>query len=206
MSAKRDTSGPSLEWQIDRAAEDEAPVLITGGTAASRWAAARNVHQRSGRSATRLGMVTCEALPQALLESELFGHRRGSFAGAFRDKPGVLVLVSAGSVFLSEVTALTPRLQKQLLTFLEMGTLQPLGGEVLQVGVNVRLLTATSVDLTRRATAGGFLPDLYRRLSQLRIQIAPVNDPEGLRENLKGRGRSPSTHDRGRPRGNSPWR
>src|SRR4029078_4592091 len=110
----------------------------------------------------------------SLLESELFGHARGSFTGAYRDKPGLLEMGDSGTVFLDEVGEMSTRMQVVLLRFLESGEIQRGGADRSHARVNVRLVTATSRDLEAQVAAGTFREDLYFRLNVIRMRIPPL--------------------------------
>jgi transcriptional regulator with GAF, ATPase, and Fis domain len=120
--------------------------------------------------------VNCEGLPDVLLESELFGHVRGSFAGAYRDKPGLLELAENGTAFLDEVGEMSTRIQAALLRFLASGDIQRVGADCSHVGVNVRLVTTTHRDLQPQIAAGAFREDLYARLQRIRLALPPLRE------------------------------
>src|SRR5690242_3867345 len=138
----------ALETDIDCAARSDAKVLITGETGVGKEVAAQLIHHRSARSSAAVVTVNCAGLPDSLLESELFGHVRGSFTGAYRDKPGLLEMAPNGTVFLDEVGEMTMRMQAMMLRFLETGEIQRVGADRSHARVNVRLITATNRDLT----------------------------------------------------------
>jgi anaerobic nitric oxide reductase transcription regulator len=117
----------AVEEEAERAARSGAKILITGETGVGKEVVARFVHRRSTRAAAPLVTVNCAGLPDTLLESELFGHVRGSFTGAYRDKPGLLEMAPNGTVFLDEVGEMSPRMQVVLLRFLESGEIQRVG-------------------------------------------------------------------------------
>src|SRR5262245_24855229 len=119
----------ALEADIECAARTDAKVLITGETGVGKEVVARLIHERSARSSGPLVAVNCAGLPDSLLESELFGHGRGSFTGAYRDKLGLLEMASNGTVFLDEVGEMSVRMQVVLLRFLETGEIQRLGSD-----------------------------------------------------------------------------
>jgi transcriptional regulator with PAS, ATPase and Fis domain len=115
-------------------------------------------------------------LPDSLLESELFGHVRGSFTGAYRDKPGLLEMAPNGTVFLDEVGEMSPRMQAVLLRFLETGEIQRVGADRSHTRVNVRLITATNRELRKQIELGAFREDLYFRLNVIRLCIPPLRE------------------------------
>ncbi len=161
---------------IDCAARSGAKVLITGETGVGKEVVARLIHHRSARAAGRLVTVNCAGLPDSLLESELFGHVRGSFTGAYRDKPGLLEMAPNGTVFLDEVGEMSARMQVVLLRFLETGEIQRIGADRSHVRVNVRLITATNRDLPKEIAAGNFREDLFFRLNVIRMHLPPLRE------------------------------
>jgi len=166
----------AIEADLACAARSDAKVLITGETGVGKEVVARSIHQESARSAATIVTLNCAGLPDSLLESELFGHVRGSFTGAYRDKPGLLEMAHNGTVFLDEVGEMSPRMQVVLLRFLESGELQRVGSDRGQATVNVRLITATNRDLTHQIAAGAFREDLYFRLNVIRICIPALRE------------------------------
>jgi transcriptional regulator with GAF, ATPase, and Fis domain len=161
---------------IDCAARSGAKVLITGETGVGKEVVARLIHERSARASSRLVTVNCAGLPDSLLESELFGHVRGSFTGAYRDKPGLLEMAPNGTVFLDEVGEMSTRMQVVLLRFLETGEIQRIGADRSHTRVNVRLITATNRDLPKEIAAGNFREDLFFRLNVIRMHIPPLRE------------------------------
>jgi two-component system, NtrC family, response regulator AtoC len=166
----------AVEADIDCAARSHAKVLITGETGVGKEVAARLIHQRSSRSSQAFVTVNCAGVPESLLESELFGHRRGSFTGAYRDKPGILETAPNGTLFLDEVGEMTMRMQVVLLRFLETGEIQRIGADRPHTRVNVRLITATNRELPKEIVAGTFREDLYFRLNVIRVTIPPLRE------------------------------
>ena len=166
----------AIEADLACAARSDAKVLITGETGVGKEVVARSIHQESARASATIVTLNCAGLPDSLLESELFGHVRGSFTGAYRDKPGLLEVAHNGTVFLDEVGEMSPRMQVVLLRFLESGELQRVGSDRGQSRVNVRLITATNRDLTNQIAAGAFREDLYFRLNVIRICIPALRD------------------------------
>jgi len=120
--------------------------------------------------------LNCAGLPDSLLESELFGHVRGSFTGAYRDKPGLLEMAPNGTLFLDEVGEMSTRMQAVLLRFLESGEIQRVGANQSHTRVNVRLITATNRDLESEVAAGRFREDLFFRLNVIRLSIPPLRE------------------------------
>src|SRR3977135_601532 len=143
------TSAPltDLRQEIDRVARTDAKVLITGESGTGKEVVARQVYALGNRFGCVFVAVNCGGLPETLLESELFGHVRGSFTGAYRDKPGKLELAHDGTVFLDEIGEMTLRMQGLLLRFLETGELQKVGADGGGRLVNVRIIAATNRNL-----------------------------------------------------------
>jgi transcriptional regulator with GAF, ATPase, and Fis domain len=166
----------AIETDIDCAARSDAKVLITGETGVGKEVVTRLIHQRSARRNAPLVTLNCAGLPDSLLESELFGHARGSFTGAYRDKPGLLEMGDSGTVFLDEVGEMSTRMQVVLLRFLETGEIQRIGADRSHARVNVRLITATNRDLPVQIANGVFREDLYFRLNVIRLHIPPLRE------------------------------
>src|SRR5436190_22335678 len=133
-----------LDLDIHASARSDAKVLITGETGTGKEVVARLVHDRSPRQRGPFVTINCAGVPDTLLESEFFGHVRGSFTGAFRDYPGLLKQAHGGTVFLDEVGEMSLRLQALLLRFLETGELQTVGGGMARTHVDVRTVAATN--------------------------------------------------------------
>src|SRR3954466_8591047 len=169
----------NIEADIDCAARADAKVLITGETGVGKEVVARLIHERSARAKGPLVTVNCAGVPDSLLESELFGHVRGSFTGAYRDKPGLLEMAQNGTVFLDEVGEMSMRMQVVLLRFLESGEIQRIGADRAHTRVNVRLITATNRNLQAQIEAGLFREDLYFRLNVIRLSIPPLRERVG---------------------------
>jgi len=165
-----------IDAEVECAARSDAKVLVTGETGAGKEVVARLIHNRSHRASAPLVTVNCAGLPDSLLESELFGHVRGAFTGAYRDKPGLLELAPHGTVFLDEIGEMSTRMQVVLLRFLESGEIQRLGAERAHARVNVRVIAATNRDLTAATAAGTFREDLYFRLNVIRIHVSPLRE------------------------------
>jgi transcriptional regulator with GAF, ATPase, and Fis domain len=166
----------NLETDLECAARSDAKVLVTGETGVGKELVARLIKERSARASAPLVTLNCAGLPDSLLESELFGHARGSFTGAYRDKPGLLEMAPNGTVFLDEVGEMSMRMQVVLLRFLETGEIQRVGGDRPQGRVNVRLITATNRDLQAGIQSGTFREDLYFRLNVIRLSIPPLRE------------------------------
>jgi len=166
----------AIHREIDAAARSDVKVLITGETGVGKDVVARLIHQASARSAAPLATLNCAGVPDSLMESELFGHVRGSFTGAYRDKPGILEAAAHGTVFLDEVGEMSLRMQAALLRFLETGEIQRVGADRVRGTVNVRVIAATNRELDPEIAGGAFRPDLYYRLNVLRIPIPPLRE------------------------------
>ncbi|GFK94464.1 Arginine utilization regulatory protein RocR [Fundidesulfovibrio magnetotacticus] len=156
----------------------DASVLLTGETGTGKGLFARAIHANSTRRAGPFVDVNCAALPENLLESELFGYRKGAFTGADRDKPGLFEAASGGTIFLDEIGDLPAALQAKLLQALEDGRFHPLGS-VKPVQADVRVISATNRDLRARVAAGTFRSDLYYRLRVLEIELPPLRERPG---------------------------
>ena len=165
-----------LVSEIEMAARSDAKVLVTGETGVGKDVVARLLHQRSARSGAPLATINCAGLPDSLLESELFGHVRGSFTGAVRDKAGLLETADRGTAFLDEAGEMSLRMQGMLLRFLETGEVQRVGCERTNRRVNVRIIAATNRDLAQHIANGLFRRDLYYRLNVIRIHVAPLRE------------------------------
>jgi DNA-binding NtrC family response regulator len=161
--------------QIAHAAGSEAPVLVTGETGTGKELIARAIHHHSGRGKRPFVAVNCGALAESLLESELFGHVRGSFTGAVADKKGVFEQADGGSIFLDEIGETTAAVQVRLLRVLEQGEVRPVGASRV-LTVNVRVLAATNRDLERAVREGSFRQDVYYRLNVVRIAVPPLRE------------------------------
>ncbi len=163
---------------IDKTAGTEKPVLIQGESGTGKELVARAIHERSALADKPLVVINCAALPEALLESELFGHEKGSFTGATAAKPGLFEIADGATLFIDECGELAGGLQAKLLRVLEDGTFRRIGS-VKEHRVNVRLLAATNRDLAREVAAGRFREDLYYRINVLTIQLPPLRQREG---------------------------
>lgn len=166
----------ALRQQIDRVAKSDAKVLITGESGVGKEVVARSIHALSGRATRMFAAMNCAGLPETLLESELFGHVKGSFTGAHRDKPGKLETADRGTVFLDEVGEMTPRMQGLLLRFLETGEIQKVGADGQGRHLNVRVIAATNRDLRELIREGAFREDLFYRLNVIAITVPPLRE------------------------------
>ena len=155
---------------VERVARSEVSVLITGETGAGKGAIARAIHGESDRARGPFVAVNCAALPEPLLESELFGHVKGAFTGAVADRAGLFAEASGGTLLLDEIGEMSPGLQAKLLHVLESRTVRPLGS-AREVAVDVRVLAATHRDLRQRIAEGAFREDLLYRLDVISIEL-----------------------------------
>jgi two-component system, NtrC family, response regulator AtoC len=155
--------------------DTDAPVLLLGESGVGKEVVARYIHGQSRRGAQALVRINCAALPQDLLESELFGYERGAFSGALREKPGLFEMAHRGSILLDEIGEMSPHLQAKLLHVLQDGEYTRLGGRH-PVRVDARILASTNIRLDDAVSAGRFREDLYFRLNVIRIDIPPLRD------------------------------
>jgi transcriptional regulator with PAS, ATPase and Fis domain len=168
-----------LKEEIARVASSDAKVLIVGESGAGKEVVARTVHALSRRADRPFVPVNSAGLPETLLESELFGHIKGSFTGAYRDKPGKLELADTGTVFLDEIGDMTLRMQGILLRFLETGELQRVGTDRVETSVNVRVVSATNRNLEDLIAKGLFREDLFYRLNVVHLTVPPLRERKG---------------------------
>ncbi len=166
----------TLQEEIFYAARCDAKVLITGESGAGKEIVARLIHAGSPRSRSALVTVNCAALSETLLETELFGHVRGSFTGAYRDRLGAFEQANRGSVFMDEIGETSPRMQGLLLRFLETGEIQRVGSDQVQTRVDVRVIAATNRVLVESVANKTFREDLYYRLNVIHIRVPPLRD------------------------------
>ena len=161
---------------ISAAARTSAKVLILGETGVGKDVVARAIHATSARSDQPFVPINCSGIPETLLESELFGHVRGSFTGAMRDKLGLVQQAHHGTLFLDELGEMSPRMQASLLRFLETGEVQRVGAEAGSTRSDVRVIAATNCDLHQQVANGTFREDLYYRLNVIQIRVPPLRD------------------------------
>ncbi|MDF1838991.1 MAG: sigma-54 dependent transcriptional regulator [Planctomycetota bacterium] len=160
---------------IERVAASEVSVLVTGPTGAGKELVARAIHDQSPRKAKPFLAENCAAVPANLIESELFGHVKGSFTGAVKDRKGHFVAASGGTIFLDEIGDMPLEMQSKLLRVLEERKVRPVGGNR-TVDVDVRLVAATHRNLEQASAAGDFRPDLYYRLNVITIHVPALDD------------------------------
>jgi transcriptional regulator with PAS, ATPase and Fis domain len=163
-----------LKSEVDRVARSDAKVLITGESGAGKEVVARAIHASSPRANVSFVPVNCAGIPETLLESELFGHVKGSFTGAYRDKPGKLEMADNGTIFLDEIGEMTLRMQGLLLRFLETGEIQKVGAERTAKANNVRVMAATNRSLPDLITQGQFREDLFYRMNVIHLVVPPL--------------------------------
>jgi DNA-binding NtrC family response regulator len=162
--------------EIARAARTQAKVLVLGETGVGKEVVAHLIHQDSARKFRPFVAVNCSGIPETLLASELFGHVRGSFTGAYRDRIGLVRQADAGTLFLDELGEMSLPMQAALLRFTESGEIQPVGADRPVGRTDVRLITATNRDLAAQIRAGAFREDLYYRLNVIQITIPPLRE------------------------------
>ncbi len=161
--------------ELDRIIETELPVLIQGESGTGKELIARAIHFNGPRKECPFVVENCAALPDTLLESELFGHTRGAFTGADRAKKGLIEQADGGTLFLDEIGDMSQEMQKKLLRVLQEGELRPLGSNQ-SMKVNVRLLAASHRDLTEMVEGGDFREDLYYRINVLSLRLPPLRE------------------------------
>jgi transcriptional regulator with GAF, ATPase, and Fis domain len=171
-------TGPKMRAifnSIRKVAATDAAVMIQGESGTGKELVAIAIHKESGRRDRPFIPFNCGALPEGIVESELFGHVRGAFTGAVKDKKGRFELAHSGTLFLDEVGELPPAIQVKLLRVLQDGTFERVGDEK-TIQVNVRIISATNKDLNREVTAGRFRQDLFYRLCVIPIKLPPLRD------------------------------
>jgi len=164
----------ALDNEVAIAARSDAKVLITGESGVGKEIAAQLIHALSTRARGPMITINCAGVPDSLLESELFGHARGSFTDAYRDQRGWLEQADGGTVFMDEIGEMSLRMQALLLRFFESGEIQRVGSDRRNARVNVRLVAATNRNLLERIAANEFREDLYYRLNVIHIEIPPL--------------------------------
>jgi two-component system, NtrC family, nitrogen regulation response regulator NtrX len=169
------TAISELKAQIERAAPTKATVLITGESGTGKELVARDIHRRSSRASMPFIQVNCAAIPEELIESELFGHEKGSFTGAIRKQTGKFVAADGGTIFLDEVGDMSLRTQAKVLRVLQDGEVEPVGAATV-VNVDVRVIAATNKDLTEEMRNGKFREDLFYRLNVIPIRTPPLRE------------------------------
>jgi transcriptional regulator with PAS, ATPase and Fis domain len=160
---------------IETAAASRAPVCLTGETGTGKGVVARHIHYRSSRQAGPFININCAALPEQMIESELFGHERGAFTGAERRRKGVFEIAAGGSLLLDEIGTLPLHLQSKLLGVLDDGMVRRLGGEH-HFAVDTRIIAATNIDLPKAIRERRFREDLYYRIGVVTIHLPPLRE------------------------------
>ena len=165
----------SILERVPQVARSEATVLVTGESGTGKELLARAIHAASPRSARLFVPINCGALPEGLLESEVFGHVRGSFTGAIRDKRGLMQEAHGGTMFLDEIGELSPNTQVKLLRALQEKRIRAVGDNR-EVAVDVRIIAATNQDLLRLVKEGRFREDFYYRINVIHLHVPPLRD------------------------------
>jgi two-component system response regulator PilR (NtrC family) len=165
----------NLRKQIDKLARSQAPVYISGESGSGKELVARLIHERGPRANQPFVPVNCGAIPSELMESEFFGHRKGSFTGAIEDKPGLFQAAHGGTLFLDEVADLPLPMQVKLLRAIQEKAVRSVGGQQEEV-VDVRILCATHKDLDAEVAAERFRQDLYYRLNVIELRVPPLRE------------------------------
>ncbi|MDR3556884.1 MAG: PEP-CTERM-box response regulator transcription factor [Syntrophobacteraceae bacterium] len=163
---------------IEKVAGTEAPILIGGESGTGKELAAKALHGRSRRKGGPFVAINCAAIPENLLESELFGHEKGAFTGAHAQRKGRIELAHKGTLFLDEIGDLPGSLQVKILRFLQEHKIERVGGRK-EITIDTRVIAATNVDLDKAILEGRFREDLYYRLGVVKIQIPPLRDRDG---------------------------
>jgi transcriptional regulator with PAS, ATPase and Fis domain len=201
--------------RLDRIAGSDASVLFQGESGTGKTELARHIHQRSKRADKPFVEVNCGAIPASLIETELFGHIKGAFTGAIKDRPGRFKAADGGTMFLDEINELPKELQPKLLRVLQDGEYEAVGSDITQK-VNVRIVSASNKDLTDLVDDGAFRDDLYYRIAVIPFFVPPLRERPGdipmlveaLKQRLEERGYSKSisfSAEAMRPIMNYPW-
>jgi two-component system response regulator AtoC len=165
-----------IKEEIARLARTDTKVLVTGESGTGKDLVSQAIHQASQRASGPFVAVNCAGIPDTLLESELFGHLKGSFTGAYRDKPGKLEAAHGGTVLLDEIGEMTLRMQGLLLRFLETGEIQKVGADRSTRPVNVRVITATNKSLRDMVSQRQFREDLFYRINVIHLVVPPLRE------------------------------
>lgn len=165
----------SLKEKVDKLARGQAPVFISGESGTGKEVIARLIHERGPRGEGPFVPVNCGAIPAELMESEFFGHKKGSFTGASQDKPGLFQAADGGTLFLDEVADLPLSMQVKLLRAIQEKRVRPLGAHQ-EIPIDVRILSATHRPLQRLVDEGRFREDLYYRINVIELQVPPLRE------------------------------
>lgn len=164
-----------LRSTIAKVARSQAPVYISGESGVGKELVARSIHEQGGRAANPFIPVNCGAIPTELMESELFGHKKGSFTGATSDKEGLFQAANGGTLFLDEVAELPLHMQVKLLRVIQEKTVRPIGAAA-EIPIDVRILSATHKNLAKLVEEGRFRHDLYYRINVIELLVPPLRD------------------------------
>jgi len=167
-----------IRKKIAKLARSQAPIYISGESGVGKELVARMIHDQGPRSAAAFVPVNCGAIPHDLMESEFFGHTRGSFTGAIADKDGLFQTAHGGTLFLDEVAELPLGMQVKLLRAIQEKTIRPVGSQK-EIPVDVRILSATHKDLAELVESGTFRQDLYYRINVIELDVPPLRDRKG---------------------------
>lgn len=165
----------NIQEIIDKVAKTDARVLITGSNGSGKELVAHSIHSLSERSKNPIIEVNCAAIPSELIESELFGHTKGSFTGAIKDKQGKFEQANGGTIFLDEIGDMSLVAQAKVLRALQESKISPVGSDK-EIKVDVRVLAATNKDLKKEIEAGKFREDLFHRLSVIEIRVPSLDE------------------------------
>jgi two-component system response regulator PilR (NtrC family) len=164
-----------LRAQISKVARSDAPIYISGESGSGKELAARSIHAQGARAENPFIPINCGAIPAELMESEFFGHKRGSFTGAHKDKPGLFQTANGGTLFLDEVADLPLDMQVKLLRAIQEKNIRPVGAST-EIPIDVRILSATHKDLAKEVAEGRFRSDLYYRINVIEIAVPPLRE------------------------------
>ncbi|WP_444898262.1 sigma-54-dependent transcriptional regulator [Microbulbifer sp. EKSA008] len=164
-----------LRNQLAKVARSDAPIFISGESGSGKELAARSIHQHGARADKPFVPINCGAIPKELVESEFFGHRKGSFTGAYKDKVGLLQSAEGGSLFLDEIADLPLDMQVKLLRVIQEKSVRPIGANQ-EIPIDIRILSATHKNLATEVAEGRFRSDLYYRINVIEISIPPLRD------------------------------
>ena len=165
----------ALRQKIDKLARSQAPVYLRGESGVGKELVAKQIHQQGPRATESFVPVNCGAIPTELMESEFFGHLKGSFTGAINDKEGLFQAANSGTLFLDEIAELPIHMQVKLLRAIQEKAIKPIGGQK-EIPVDIRILSATHKDLSAEVEAGNFRQDLYYRINVIELSIPPLRE------------------------------